>query len=140
MLSISSNIEIPDEELEFTFARSGGPGGQNVNKVNSKALLRWNVTASACLPVQVQDRFLKKYASRLTTEGEVILTSQKYRDQTGNIEDCLEKLKEMILSVLVAPTPRRPTKPSKQAKEKRIQTKKVVSVRKENRRRPRIDD
>lgn len=140
MLEISTNIQIPDEELEFSFARSGGPGGQNVNKVNSKALLRWRVSESNSLPWQVKDRFLKKYANRITAEGEIILQSQEFRDQPGNIESCLEKLKEMILSVLVAPTPRRPTKPSKAAKEKRIQTKKIGSVRKEGRKQPRFDD
>ncbi len=80
-LTVNSRISIPHEEFEFSFARSGGPGGQNVNKVNSKALLRWPVVTSAALPPDVRARFLARYRSRLTVEGEVIVTSQRYRDQ-----------------------------------------------------------
>src|SRR5690242_13852589 len=80
-LTINSRIRIPHQEFEFSFARSGGPGGQNVNKVNSKALLRWPVHNSPSLPADVRHRFLTRYRSRLTTEGEIILSSQRYRDQ-----------------------------------------------------------
>lgn len=140
MLSITPYIEIPDQELDFSFSRSAGPGGQNVNKVSSKALLRWQVSNSNALPTYVKQRFLEKYSKRLTTEGEIILTSQKYRDQKSNIDDCLEKLKEMINSVLLPPTPRLPTKPSKAAKERRTAEKRQQSVRKQQRRTPGRDD
>ena len=99
-LHITSRIVIPDEELGFSFARSSGPGGQNVNKVNSKATLRWNPTISAALPDDVRTRFLARYASRLTNEGEILITSQESRDQPKNIAICLEKLRAMIAGVL----------------------------------------
>lgn len=135
-----SSIEIPDDELVFSFARSGGPGGQNVNKVNSKAILHWKIEVSSSLPEDVKSRFLAKYANKLTTEGDLVLSSQKFRDQTKNIDDCKLKLSEMIGSVLKAPVKRKATKPSKMAKEKRIQNKKATSVRKAGRKQPRMGD
>ncbi len=140
MVNITADIEIPNEEIEFTFARSGGPGGQNVNKVNSKAVLRWTPMSSNSLPGAVQARFLQRYANRLTTDGELVLSSQKYRDQGRNIDDCLEKLREMIQNVLVPPTPRKATKPSLGSKIRRVESKTQHSERKQQRRRPRIDD
>src|SRR6478672_8286326 len=109
MLDVTSKIQIPDAELQFTYVRSSGPGGQNVNKVSSKAVLRWRVITSAALPPEVRSRFLARYKSRLTTEGDLLISSQRYRDQGRNIEDAREKLREMILAVAVPPKRRRPT-------------------------------
>ncbi len=139
MLVISQSVEIPDEEFEITFARSGGPGGQNVNKVNSKAILRWNVAASSSLPFGVRNRFLAKYANRLTVEGNILITSQKTRDQGKNIEDCREKLKEMILEVFNPPTIRRATKPSLGAVQRRTESKRINASKKQMRREPKGD-
>jgi ribosome-associated protein len=139
MLTISESVEIPDEEFEITFARSSGPGGQNVNKVNSKAVLRWNVVASPSLPFGVRNRFLSKFANRLTTEGNILVTSQKTRDQGKNVEDCREKLKEMILEVLYPPVIRRATKPSRAAVQRRTDTKKLKSSKKRLRQDPKGD-
>jgi ribosome-associated protein len=133
-LQITSRIVIPDEELGFSFARSSGPGGQNVNKVNSKATLRWNPTISAALPDDVRSRFLKLYASRLTNDGEILITSQESRDQPKNIAICLEKLRGMIQQVLTAPKKRRPTKPTKGSKQRRLTAKKQRSEVKAGRR------
>jgi ribosome-associated protein len=133
-LQITSRIVIPDEELAFAFARSSGPGGQNVNKVNSKATLRWNVTASTSLPYDVRARFLKLYASRLTNDGEILITSQESRDQPKNIAICLEKLRGMIQQVLTPPKKRRPTKPTKGSKQRRLNEKKQRSEVKAGRR------
>lgn len=134
MLVVAPHIQIPPSEFEFTYARSSGPGGQNVNKVNSKAVLRWQVTKSPSLPEAVRARFLAKYGSRLTGDGDLLITSERYRDQPRNIDDCLEKLREMLLSVAVAPKKRKKTKPSRASKERRLDSKKRDSTKKRNRR------
>src|SRR5262245_38634573 len=124
MLQISAHIAIPEDELSFSFSRSSGPGGQNVNKVASKATLRWAAAASQALPVDVRGRFLAKFASQLTNDGEVVLYSQEFRDQPKNIAACREKLRVMISSVLAPPKKRRPTKPTKGSKVRRLNDKK----------------
>jgi ribosome-associated protein len=140
MLSVTPTIQIPDDELIFTFARSSGPGGQNVNKVNSKAVLRWSPVASPSLPDDVRSRFVSRYASRLTVDGDLILTGQRSRDQSRNIGDCLERLKEMLLAVTRKPQIRRPTKPSRGSHKRRLEAKRVNSGKKRNRRRPPQDE
>ncbi|MBX9951800.1 MAG: aminoacyl-tRNA hydrolase [Candidatus Obscuribacterales bacterium] len=139
MLAISNTVEIPDEEFEITFARSGGPGGQNVNKVNSKAVLRWNVAASQSIPFGVRNRFLAKFANRLTSDGSILVTSQKTRDQGQNVEDCREKLREMILQVLTPATIRRETRPTLASVKRRTESKRLNSAKKQNRRSPKGD-
>ncbi len=140
MLTVNDAIEIPDTEFSFSFARSGGPGGQNVNKVNSKAVLHWDVTRSPSLPSAVKQRFVNRYQRRLTTEGVLVLNSQRYRDQGRNVLDCMEKLRELILEVAVAPKKRRPTQPSKGAKQRRLQGKREQSEKKKFRRRPGLNE
>ena len=140
MLYVSDSISIPDSEFHFTYTRSSGPGGQNVNKVNSKAVLRWNVTTSSALPEGVRRRFLEANARRLTNEGCILIGSQRYRDQGRNIADCLSRLRELIVAVQTPPKIRKPTKPSKGAKQRRLKEKKVTSDRKQSRRRPRSED
>jgi ribosome-associated protein len=137
MLIVNSRIQIPESELEWTFARSSGPGGQNVNKVASKAMLRWKPTTSESLPVEVRQRFLARYGSRLTTEGELVISSQRYRDQPRNIDDAKQKLRAMIVTVLVPPKKRRPTKPSRSSVAKRLEKKQAQSQKKQRRRVPR---
>ena len=133
MLEITTTMAISEEELSFTYARSGGPGGQNVNKVSSKVLLRWNPATSAALPEDVRTRFLAQQRSRLTKEGDILITSQKTRDQGRNTEDCLEKLRTLILRALQPPKTRRPTKPSRGSKERRLADKKIQGQRKKER-------
>ena len=132
-LIVNSRLKIPREEFDLTFARSSAPGGQNVNKVNTKATLRWPVAASASLPPPVKARFLARYASRLTTEGDLVISSQRFRSQAKNIDDCLEKLAAMLAAVAVAPTKRKPTRPSAGSKERRLHEKRVRSQRKQRR-------
>jgi ribosome-associated protein len=135
MLDVAPHIRIPLDEFEFTFARSSGPGGQNVNKVNSKAVLRWNPTTSPNLRDDVRQRFLNRFRSRLTTEGELVLSSERFRDQRQNIDDCLEKVREMLTAVARPPKTRKKTKPSRASKERRLEGKRRDSAKKQNRRR-----
>ena len=124
-LRITPSIVIPEDELQVAFARSGGPGGQNVNKVSSKAELRWTPGTSRALSAADRDYLLTRIASRLTTEGELIVVSTKTRDQLRNREDAEAKLAELVAAALVRPKPRRATKPSRGAKERRLREKKV---------------
>lgn len=128
-------IVIPEEELEFSFVRSSGAGGQNVNKVNSKAVLRWVPAQSRILSFGMRERFLAKFSNRLTANGELIVMSDRHRDQGRNAADCIEKLKEMIGSIAFAPKKRRPTKPTFGSKQRRLNSKKANSEKKQNRRR-----
>jgi ribosome-associated protein len=136
MLEINDQIRIPDDELEWSYVRSGGPGGQNVNKVASKAVLRWNLAASPSLPEKVKTRLRTLQRRRITTEGELVLSSQRYRDQGRNVEDCLAKLREMILQATVVPKARKATRPSRGAREARLKEKRHRSSTKTRRRRP----
>jgi len=134
MLIVTPGIKIPMREFTFTFARSGGPGGQNVNKVNTKATLRWPVRTDKSLPEAVHGRFLAKYAGKLTTDGDLLITSQRFRDAGRNVADCLEKLRRMLSRVAEAPKMRRPTKPTKGSVRRRLEHKRHQSSRKHRRR------
>jgi len=131
---------IPESELTFTYARSSGPGGQNVNKTASKATLRWSPFASRALPPDVRERFVRAHASRLTTEGELVLHGQRHRDQARNAADCVAKLAEMLRAVARPKRARRPTRPSRGATERRLREKRRRGESKRERRGPRRDD
>ena len=139
-LIITTEIHIPRDELRFTFVRSSGPGGQNVNKVNSKAVLRWAVASSEHLPEDVRARFMKTYRRRFTEDGDLVMSSQRYRDQQRNVADCLEKLRSMILAIAKPPKKRKVSRPSRGAVERRLQEKRAASRKKESRRPPSDSD
>jgi ribosome-associated protein len=134
MLQINQRIQIPEEEFDWSYARSGGPGGQNVNKVSSKAVLRWDVNTTQSLPDEVKARLRSQQANRITTEGVLVLMSQQSRDQERNRRDCLEKLRTILLRSAMTPKKRRATRPTKGSKERRIQAKKRRATVKAGRR------
>ena len=130
MLEINARIRIPIREMNFSFARSSGPGGQNVNKVNSKAVLHWNIADSASISGEVRERFVDQFSNKMDSIGNVVLSSDRYRDQQRNMDDCLEKLTEMLKLVAVPPKKRKATKPTRGSKERRLTGKKNTSERK----------
>src|SRR5947209_6567053 len=138
MLEINDRLMIPDGELQWSFVRSGGPGGQNVNKVASKAVLRWNLAGSPSVPAHVKTRFATLQRRRVTTDGELVLNSQRFRDQERNRDDCLEKLREMLLEAATAPKPRKATRPTRGSKERRLEEKRRRATKKT--RRQLVDD
>jgi ribosome-associated protein len=138
-MDITDTLQIPDDELRFTFARSGGPGGQNVNKVSSKAIMHWDFAANTTVAADVKDRLRRHHGKRLTTEGLLVIQGQRFRDQAKNIEDCRAKLREMILEALTPPKVRRPTRPSRGSKLRRLDAKRRQAQRKAGRQTPAAD-
>ncbi len=136
MLIVTDKLAIPLREFRFTFVRSSGPGGQNVNKVASKAQLRWQVLASPSLPEPVRQRFLAKYGRRVNSEGELVIESQRTRDAARNEADCLARVRRMLAEVAEAPKRRRATRPTRGSIERRLLSKRQQSDRKRGRRPP----
>ncbi|XZE18084.1 alternative ribosome rescue aminoacyl-tRNA hydrolase ArfB [Pirellulaceae bacterium SH449] len=133
-LIINDQIVIPAEELEFTFARSGGPGGQNVNKVNSKATMYWDYqrTSAPLYPVTLA-RLKALAANRITDKGLLQITSQVHRDQPQNIQACKDRLRALILEAMNPPKPRRPTQPTRGSQRRRMEEKKQRGEKKQGR-------
>ena len=121
-LVVSGRVRIPLSTIEFQYSRSGGPDGQNVNKVSSRAQLRWPVL-SAELPEEVRTRFIALNRNRITKDGDFLIVSQAHRDQPRNREDCLQKLQELLRAALIVPRARKKSKPTKGSKERRLKEK-----------------
>jgi ribosome-associated protein len=132
-IEIEPGLGLSPWELEFTYVRSSGPGGQNVNKVNTKAVMRWNVRDCTTIAPVVIARFLERYASRLTDEGVLVLTSDQTRSQSANAEDCVSKLIEMLRAVARPPKIRRPTRPTRGSVRARMKTKSRQAEKKKSR-------
>ncbi|MEA2976544.1 MAG: ribosome-associated protein [Alphaproteobacteria bacterium] len=124
MIRVTDSISIDEAELEESFIRASGPGGQHVNKTESAVQLRFDVRHSPSLPNDVAVRLMKLAGSRMTQGGVVVITAQSERSQKRNREEALARLVELIQQAAVRPVPRRPTKPTKASKQKRIDTKK----------------
>lgn len=139
MLVINGNIQIPESEITWSFARAGGPGGQNVNKVASKAVLRWNLTANQTLPADVKARFAHLERGRISSEGDVVIQSQRFRDQERNRRDCIEKLLDGLRRAAPPPKRRRKTRPTRGSKEARLENKRRRAGTKVARRRPNME-
>jgi ribosome-associated protein len=132
-LRITDTIALPDSELEESFVLASGPGGQNVNKVSSAVQLRFNVAFSRSLPEPVRYRMMISLKSRLTKDGDLILVGRKFRDQNRNREDVRARLVELITAATIEPKKRYKTKPSRGAKEERLQHKKKHAALKRGR-------
>jgi ribosome-associated protein len=123
MLQISPAIAIPDDELVERFVRSSGPGGQNVNKLSTAVELRFDARNSPSLPEAVRARLLARRDRRITDEGVIVLSAQRFRTQDRNREDARERLADLIRGALVAPKARVATKPTRASKERRLTSK-----------------
>jgi ribosome-associated protein len=124
MIRITSSISIGERELEEQFIRSSGPGGQNVNKLASAVQLRFDVRRSPSLPDDVRTRLERLAGKRLTRDGVLVINSQRHRTQERNRDDARDRLVDLIRRAAVAPVPRRATKPTTGARERRLQSKK----------------
>ncbi len=126
-------MKVPLSEIEFSFARSSGPGGQNVNKVNSKAVLRWCPQTSEALSEEGKARVLEKLGGMLNQEGEIVISSDRYRDQPRNKADCIKILEEKLAQALFVPKKRKKTKPSYSSQKRSEKSKKKHSEKKQGR-------
>jgi ribosome-associated protein len=124
MIRIDHRISIDERELEERFIRASGPGGQNVNKLATAVQLRFDARHSPSLPAQVRTRLERLAGRRLTRDGVLVINAQRHRTQERNRQDALERLIALIQRAAVAPVPRRPTKPTAGARERRLQSKK----------------
>ena len=127
MLQISPDVAIDDQELVERFVRSSGPGGQNVNKLSTAVELRFDARNSPSLPEPVRARLLAKRDRRITDDGVIVLSAQRFRTQDRNREDARDRLADLIRSVLAPPKPRVATKPTRASKERRLTGKKERS-------------
>ena len=123
MLEITPDITIPDDELDERFIQAGGPGGQNVNKVATAVQLRFQAARSRALPPEVRERLLRAAGSRLTADGELVITARRFRTQEANRRDARARLAALIARATQEPRQRRPTRPTRAARERRMQEK-----------------
>jgi ribosome-associated protein len=126
-------ISVPYNEFKFTFSRSSGAGGQNVNKVNTKATLIWDYESTECWNIAIKRRFILKY-KRFIVDQKVMITSQKHSSQKQNIDDCVKKLNEMISDVEFPPKIRKATRPTRNSIKRRLDSKNKNSNKKKLRR------
>lgn len=134
-LRVTSRLTLPPEELRVSFARSGGPGGQNVNKVASKAVLRFSVRKSHSLSDGQRHLLLRRLGGRLTTEGELVIHASRHREQARNVEDARERLAETLRGALVEPKKRKNTRPTRGSQRRRLESKRRRGQVKADRRR-----
>ena len=140
MIRVTPDISIDEHEIEESFVRTSGPGGQNVNKLATAVQLRFDVRHSPSLPSDVRDRLEALAGARLTRDGILVITAQRHRTQGRNRADAFERLLELIRRAAIRPRLRRPTKPTKASRERRVEAKKHrAGVKRLRRSRPSFD-
>lgn len=127
MIRVTDQISLDEDELQESFVRASGPGGQNVNKLSTAVQLRFDVRRSPSLPNDVAIRLMRLAGKRMTKEGVLVINAQQYRTQERNREDARERLFDLIRQAAVKPIPRRPTKPTRASQQKRVEGKKIRS-------------
>ncbi len=130
MIPINASITLTDAEIELTFSRSQGPGGQNVNKVNSKVTIHWDLKYSTSVSAFIKRRIQYKYSNRINNDGQLVLSSQQHREQHRNREDCYQKLRVIIGDALNPRKTRKTSSPTRASKQRRLDNKKKRSRRK----------
>lgn len=136
MIEVTPELAIPDGELTFTASRSGGPGGQNVNKVSTKVTLAFDVAGSPSLSSEQKAHILERLATRISRDGVLRVVSQRHRSQAANREAAVERLVELLRLALAEEPPRVPTRPTRAAKEHRVASKKLRGRLKKRRTQP----
>ncbi len=134
MIRITDNFSIGEEELEFKFIRSGGPGGQNVNKVSTAVQLRFDTWNSMYLPDDIRLRLFRIAGKKISKDGVVTITASRFRTQEKNRKDAVERFVLLLQKAAQRPKPRKKTKPTAQSKKRRLETKRKASAKKERRR------
>jgi len=140
MIEITPDLSIADGELRFSASRSGGPGGQNVNKVSTKVTLTFDVAGSPSLSPEQREHILERLATRISKDGVLQVVSQRHRSQAANREAVVTRFVELLRLALAEESPRVPTRPTRVAKERRVTSKKLRARIKRSRRRPGAED
>jgi ribosome-associated protein len=130
MLIVTPEIAIEESELQESFLRASGPGGQNVNKVSTAVQLRFDLKNSPSLPEPVRERLVRQAAGHITADGILVIEARRFRTQERNRQDARERLVALVRRALVTPKPRRPTRPSRAAQEQRLEDKRRRGIKK----------
>ncbi len=138
-LEVRGDLRIPAEEIHESASRSSGPGGQHVNKTETRVTLRWNVVESRVLGEERRSRLLSRLSARITNRGHLVVHAQRFRSRGRNRVLARERMAELVRDALRQRAPRRPTRPTRAARERRLDAKRRQAVRKRDRGRPRED-